>query len=349
MDSDKKPIPGLETMAGDMAALTAAANAKTAAPAVAPVPPTPVESRPVPPPVEKKIEEPAVFSSGLQKIRTYQSDIAEALNQQKGTVVQIAVAEQTKRQEERKILPPTKVSLRNIFFIAVGILLILGALTGIGYAVYKKSMEKKIVTVQELVVPSPIHVENKQAIVSDGMLGADIKGAIKSIVAGTNIAPNTITQIYLTKGDGTTKQLVKTGDFMNAIGSTIPRLLVQSLDDTMTLGVFNKDSANNFFMVFHTDSYNTAFAGMLTWEPTMFDDLYQMFNLDVNGIDSSLFRATFKDKIIKNQDTRALLDASGTPVLFYTFLGQNKDTLIVTKTDGVLTEVLNRLAVRSAQ
>jgi hypothetical protein len=86
---------------------------------------------------------------------------------------------------------------------------------------------------------------------------------------------------------------------------------------------------------------------MLEWEQHMFDELYNVFNIDVSGDGAALFAAQFKDKTIKNQDTRALLDSKGNVVLFYTFIGEDKSTLIITNNADTLEEVLNRLTANT--
>ena len=108
------------------------------------------------------------------------------------------------------------------------------------------------------------------------------------------------------------------------------------------MGVHAYDG-NGLFLAFHTNSYTTAFAGMLTWENSLFDELYKVFNISTTGTNANLFNERFTDMVIQNQDARALVDSKGNVVLFYTFLGEDKSILIIADKQSTLTEILNRL------
>jgi hypothetical protein len=82
---------------------------------------------------------------------------------------------------------------------------------------------------------------------------------------------------------------------------------------------------------------------MLAWEADMFDELYRLFAIKIEGDRNALFSQRFKDKVIKNQDTRAIVDSTGAPILFYTFLGERKDLMVITNTEATLGEIVNRL------
>jgi hypothetical protein len=51
--------------------------------------------------------------------------------------------------------------------------------------------------------------------------------------------------------------------------------------------------------------------------------------------------------VLKNQDTRVLTDSAGNIILFYTFLGENKDTLLIADKEQTLVEVVNRMTANT--
>lgn len=84
--------------------------------------------------------------------------------------------------------------------------------------------------------------------------------------------------------------------------------------------------------VFKTNSYQTAYAGMLRWESTM--------GQDFAGV-AATSTASFKDAVIKNHDVRVLVDAKGNRSVFYSFIGTS--TIVITTNEASLGETFSRL------
>jgi len=90
--------------------------------------------------------------------------------------------------------------------------------------------------------------------------------------------------------------------------------------------------------------YENAFAGMLSWEQNIYEDLYPILQeTDVSGdsLSSSPVKTSFEDKIIENKDTRILYNSRGEIVLIYSFV--DRETLIVATEKNTLLEVFERL------
>jgi hypothetical protein len=128
---------------------------------------------------------------------------------------------------------------------------------------------------------------------------------------------------------------------------------------------------NNFFQ--------NAYAGMITWEKTMPDDLVNVFgyadttalpisfaytsptstsalpNFASSTATSSIpsfvyttpissyftIQGSFKDGVIKNKDVRAFTEPDGTILVLYSFVDNN--TIVITTDENTLAEIINRL------
>jgi|GEM_PF-1209759 len=68
-------------------------------------------------------------------------------------------------------------------------------------------------------------------------------------------------------------------DFLSIVAPNAPNSFVRALLPQFMLGVHSFDSNNHTFLVFKTDSYVSAYAGMLLWESTMRADLSPLFGI----------------------------------------------------------------------
>ena len=275
----------------------------------------------------------------LKPLQTYASDMANAVKESHGSVVKIAMAEQERRRKEEVNVSPT--SKKNLIFIGGGVVLMILAVISVIFFMSSKNTTVQVAS-QAQQAPSIIATDAQKEIDITTMGKNDIGSAVAAEITGTTQQINTIEQLVLVKTINGQKALVGTQGFFSALESSAPDSLVRSLGSSPTLGI-HSFNGNDLFIAFHTDSYPTAFAGMLAWEPTLFDDMYQLFGISVAGNNSGLFNAKFVDTVIENQDARALLDSTGKVAFFYTFLGEHKDTLVITTKESTLNEVVNRL------
>jgi hypothetical protein len=275
-----------------------------------------------------------------QSLRTFQSDLADTIKSGEGSVVSIAMAENRKRERAQENINPA--SRTNILYVIGGITLVVIALGLIGYGIYQKI--PKVVPLSETssTLPSVIKADSTQTLNITGLSRDNISDQIGRMYSGATPTLNTVQRILpFTQQPNSPQHVVTTQELFTSIESSIPPQLLRSLDPTYTLGVFAYNG-NGLFLAFKTDSYTTAFAGMLDWEKNMFDEFYKVFAIPTAG-EPGLFTSAFKDRVIKNQDARALLDSKGNVVLYYTFIGEDKSTIIIADKEQTLTEVLNRL------
>lgn len=171
-----------------------------------------------------------------------------------------------------------------------------------------------------------------------------------------------------------------TEDFLSMISARTPEILRGSLDPEFMLGVY-KSTKNETFVLLRSNNYEKAFSGMLTWESSLGKDMENIFPKEIarakivreeeiipdtviststatstetvlNGtstpqvIQKTLDNSrTWHDRVIKNTDTRALLDESGKVVFFYSII--DNEYIFFGADEATFAEVMRR--VRSAK
>ncbi len=121
--------------------------------------------------------------------------------------------------------------------------------------------------------------------------------------------------------------------------------LLTSLTNSYTFGLFN--NSNDIFETFiliKVDSFDSTFASMLTWEPYIRYDLQDMFkDYTASSTSSNVFseNASFKDKVLRNTDTRIDSDQDGTVHFVYGFI--NKEYLLITGGEESFVSIRDRL------
>lgn len=256
------------------------------------------------------------------------------------------MAENERRQKEIENVDPA--SKKNVIYISVGIALVVIALGVVFYAMYLRMPKVvPVVTENPSSIPSVVRVDSTTGLNVTGLTRDNLREQIGKQYTNASQKINTVQRILpFTQGTTNEQHVLTTEEFFNAIESVAPGPLVRSFDPTFTMGVYAYNGSG-LFLAFKTNAYTTALAGMLEWEQSMFDELYSVFAIPTSGDNAKLFSAQFKDVTIKNQDARALLDATGKPVLFYTFVGEDKSTLIIADKDQTLLEILNRLTANT--
>jgi hypothetical protein len=275
-------------------------------------------------------------------IRTFQSDLADTIKSGQASVVKIAMAENARKEKLKAERDPR--SFRNIILIFGGLLLLLIGLGIVGYA-FIRSQPKTLPLsgTKGSTVPGYVRSEGDLPINLTGFSRSEVKDRIGKVYTEATPKLGSFTHLIFFTADQTgTKQLVTTSELFAMLESTAPEALIRSLDPSFTAIVYGWNP-DGLALIFKTDSYENTFTNMLAWEADMFDELYRLFAIKIEGDRNALFSQRFKDKVIKNQDTRAIVDSTGAPILFYTFLGERKDLMVITNTEATLGEIVNRL------
>lgn len=276
----------------------------------------------------------------LKSLRTYATDMAEAVKEGQGSVLKIAMAENKKRETEQENISP--VSSKNRIFIIGGIIFLVLGLGAGGYLIWKAQNSESI-EIDKGDVPAPIIFADKaEKIDIKGLSKERIKNRIGGEVRNMQATLDDVTYLYIANSENGTLTKTSANDFLRAIDSGAPAGFLRNLGSDFMTGIHTYDG-NNLFIILKVSDFKNGFAGMLSWERTLFDDLYEMFDISIEGENSDLFNRTFEDKIIENRDARVLTGSDGNPVLFYLFLDET--TVVIANDRDAVREILTRIKI----
>ncbi|MDD5068044.1 MAG: hypothetical protein PHS53_01520 [Candidatus Pacebacteria bacterium] len=303
-----------------------------------PVPPiTPAQPTPINPPVK----------TGVSSLRTYQDDIAGAVNKEKASMITIALAEAKKREQNVEIAKESSFSGRNVWITVISVVLVLLA---VGIVLFFHFEQKPVPIAETRIAENPILIADAEKIIPiPNLRRQNIISALQSEKQTGTGEIGAVENIRFQTGDPLTKRDIPAGEFLGALSSTIPGNLSRSISPTYVLGM-HSFKKNELFIILKVDSYQNAFAGMLTWEKTMFTELGPLF-LDEAPKASDFApgakygNGTWSDAIIGNSDSRAVEDKeTGEFVFLYSFL--DKNTILITSNEDTVKEVSNRIRAR---
>lgn len=289
----------------------------------------------------------------IRPLKTYRGDTEEAIQRQKESIASIALTEQKKRAEEKKFEVPPLIhpeNRRRIIIVAsvmIGILALGGGtfyLIRTGNFSFPATKPTTTVAVKtNAKTPAIISPRYEREVVVEQDIS---KNTLAKIVAEETLKAQeagAITNIFFTQTRSQTlknplgKDIVPTGTFINEFFVDAPEILKRSLDNDFMLGVYYDSSQKGHaFFILKTSSFETSFAGMLSWEKTLPQDLGLVIG-SKEGVGG------FKDIVMRNKDTRALLDRGQAPVLLYSFI--DRDTILVApdkETFGNVIDILNQ-------
>ncbi len=280
-------------------------------------------------------------------IRTFQADIADAIKNDNISMIRVALAEK-KRQERQGSYDDTiaqKKSNKTLIWVVLSaVALVIVAMIGVYFLIPKPQTPEQIVA--EKKAEPLMYAEQFTQINIDGKTVDDLERLLRR-EKGTDIPLGSMKGIIFTTTSGSTTYPIIASDLFNIFNTRAPEGLKRSLEDKFMLGIYSF-SPYDFFAIFKINSYDTAFASMLEWEPFIETDLGNVFitkklvPLDRSTTTSrGLFSRTFVDKTIENKDVRVLVDTEGTPAMLYTFL--DKQTLVMASSEKSLKEIMFRL------
>jgi hypothetical protein len=286
---------------------------------------------------------------GTQTVRTFSSDMANAVRTNGMSVMKVALAEQKKRENDEVIEKSKGTGLTRSLWIGGGVLLIAIGV-GVYYLVSQKTTPTTIIDTPQAVAPLVALIPYDQKVdinIGNAVTSADIINLLTQEI-DKPIQANGIRYITFNTGtDGITRP-VTSRELVKQLGLTVPTNLVISLADSYMVGTYlpqDSGARSHLFFMFKTKDYNTAYASLLTWENTMLDDVFTMFNINIADENKELLGKPWKDLVINNKDARVLYNTQGNPVLYYLFL--NKDYFIITDDTNTIQEVTTRLITKN--
>ena len=284
----------------------------------------------------------------IKVLRTYTSDMADAIRNNEMSVIKIALAEKEKREQENIYRKAEGTNFSKILLVLGGIIFIGAAIFG-SYLLFKN---KKVETIPQTstTIDTFISYDANSKIDTTNITSSS---ELISLIQKEQTTPNLIKALFLTKNINGIPELLTTKNFLSLVQTTAPDALIRSLSDKYLLGKYsitgisNSDNKSSVFLVFETTNYSQAYASMLDWEKTMLKDLFVLFDINITESNSSLFNKQWKDIIINNKDARVLYGENGEDLLYYVFVDKNH--FIITNNIDTLKEVTSRLITKNAQ
>lgn len=279
----------------------------------------------------------------LKQIRTFQGDVAEALQKQRESLVSIQRAEYLRKntpQASNVISAENSKRRTDLFFLVMGsfILFSLGV-AGAWYA-YNEFVTRSSTPI--IVAPSNKFLSTNMEKNLDAT-SASRETLVNAIVsAAANVPSENLWHLILRNGSDSESPLLATSDFLSKLESQAPDSLVRAFDPLFMFGTLGQSSvtggASNFLII-KLSSFENAFAGMLAWEKNLGQDIGPLFTTASLLRDLPLDPA-FIDLTDRNKDIR-MLSSQGRPVLLYTFFDNNM--LIITDNLATVRILIDRL------
>ncbi|MEK7178678.1 MAG: hypothetical protein AAB727_00290, partial [Patescibacteria group bacterium] len=289
-------------------------------------------------------------ASAIPPIRTYKSDVATALGEQKQSLSGLVAAEEAKRRREGGPGAPDETEAeerpwrnKKFIFLAGGGALLLIAVAGVMSYLIFAGGEQRAPRAGEPVFDDLIASENERTIPLVRFSRGELESRTTQELGLLNIPLNSIAAFHFVKEepipDSLEKQKVPitSRELLGALQSDIPPGLVRALQDSFFFGAYSFRRTEPF-LVLKTNFYDGAFLGMLEWEPTLRQDIRPL----LGAVDTNPAEGTrFLDAVIENTDVRALKNTVGEIVFLYSFV--DRSTIVVARSGATLSEVARRL------
>ncbi len=308
-----------------------------------------IPASPTPPP--PKAERPEV-----SPLQTYKSDVERSVEERGVSVVSVAAAEAERRgkqgQTPETVKEARKIFGMNVAMVSAGVVLILLAAGVVAFILLRPTT---LPGPQTLTAPF-MSVDDTALVVADTSSRDALVTNIAAAVQSAHLSLGLIEWLYIAPpgGGGAVMPEITLQELLGIIAPDLPPELLRTLQPTYLFGVHSFDQ-NQAFLLLQTDSYETAYSGMLSWERTMRADLNPIFvrnpsphttttNTTAQASSTPQFIQTgFVDKVVENRDTRVILNPQGDILLLWTMLGRN--TILITTNEYTLREVVSRMNV----
>lgn len=367
-----EPIPGAPTptITVEEPAMQPAPVMPKAAPIQPMQKPATPPTSPAPKAVVMPQNAPAAKAADIPTLHTFKGDI-EGTVQSKGlTMVGVAAAEAARAGRpvggallEPEAAPRKPIPWMRILEVVGGVVLIAGALGLIAFAYLNRDSLLPLSTGSSIssLPGSYIETDDTQLIsIPADTPPALIRQGFRQFADNAKLSLGLMLRFFVvnpvtgsTTSSGATPMSAQ--DFLALIAPEAPQELTRALAPDFMLGVHAFDG-NQPFLIFKTDSYAQAFAGMLSWEETMQQDLTPPFTRQVSphlsgagqgtstpsAPETQILNTPFRDRVVGNHDARVIQNQYGDILMLWTFLDRN--TLVITTDENTLQEIISRLA-----
>ncbi|MFT7507123.1 MAG: hypothetical protein ACI92I_000262 [Acidimicrobiales bacterium] len=251
-------------------------------------------------------------------------------------IPRMAAVSESVPQEKRTFKPAvTSVSRVPIY---VYLLVIIGAsLLGIGTSVYWFTSSTATEEAVVIRIPSLFAVNIQIPIPLE-----ETKVGTLTTILNESLAANETIQIYPTVTDETGQSHpTDVQELLFALQLRAPGSFTRSIND-IAFGSYNGAKP---FVLMSVTSFDTAFAGMLAWEPVLSEDLSPLFGDPVTEsydpyarTETQIRPAFFRDTVIANKSARVLVDTANIERILYSFVQPN--LILITSDSDTLNAII---------
>lgn len=295
------------------------------------------------------------------RLRTYERDVAEFMAREGTTAASAALAEQEKRIETRdriqeiKNPPPAspppplekeggrgsgfsfpspraealRARARSLFLWGI-LVVVLAGVVGAGVWYYRAFIASAPAANPTPKTTSRIILADSENMVDVTKLSRDSFFSAFARERAAQLPLSSFSLVTPAQGDTPFSAVA----FLELLRVDVSGSFVRSLKGEFALGLRGLP-ANRAFLIFKANDYHTAFAGMLSWEQSMVEDIGPLFGAAIGGA------AGFADQVVQNRDTRVFSDANGAELLVWGFADQ--ETIIIASDTDSFSQLLGRL------
>lgn len=277
-------------------------------------------------------------AASISPMRTLKTDMARAVREEGVSIASIATSQQARNRLGTSITPEQKPKSNLGLLLLLTILIVAAGGAG-GYLWWQQQAMPALPPPSAAAKPPEIiFAEASEAIDLTGLAGsADIRRAISAKAAAADFGSQAVKQLYFARNN----VALNASQLITALDWRPPAALVRTFNAPYMFGVYNDGTSNHRFLILTTSLYDQAFAGMLEWEQTMTDELLPFLH-DIPAGQPAPATTEFKDKLVRNKDTRYTTNPAGETLLFYAFLDQH--TIAITPNEQVFLELFGRFA-----
>jgi hypothetical protein len=290
-----------------------------------------------------------LLDEGPKTLKTYSSDVAEAIRNNEGSVIRVALAEKSRAEyaTAREVAQGTR-GKKLYWGIGGAIFTILAS--ALIFLITKNDSANQPVK-QEFKDPEAFvsYEDISYLDISRSVSSFDLITLIKSETA-QSLQTNAIKNIILyIKDDNGQANFVGSRNFVSLAGFNMPDALIRSLNEDFMIGVYKNPESNtsHTFLMFSSKDYSISYLAMLNWEKSLFEDMFNLFSINISSETKNILENRWQDILVENKDARFVLGREEKPVLLYSFL--NKNYFVITDDASVLKEINTRLLNKNAK
>jgi hypothetical protein len=206
------------------------------------------------------------------------------------------------------------------------VFIVLAGIIGTGYWYLSSLLPKTPITPSTSASASKIILADREKIIDASKLTRDTFISSFNKERANSLPLSSIERISLGK--------ITAEKFLSLISVQIDTGFSRALEPDFELGLRGLPT-NSAFLIFKTRYYQTALAGMLSWENTIIDDVGAIFGVPAFG------SANFVDKVVKNRDVRKFVNESGKEYLVWGFA--DKNTIIIADSEDTFLQIMGKL------